>query len=122
MSQGRTGSSLEPQLRLEFPNPELPADPPHFDGATYEPEHDRARLTTLLERVRSYMLATGSWKTLDEIADVVGSRSSASVSARLRDLRKWKFGAFEVDRRRRGDPADGLYEYRVRVPDGPDGL
>lgn len=82
-----------------------------FDGATYEPEHDKARLTSQLERVKALML-DGQWRTLAEIQDSVGG-TEASVSARLRDLRKSRFGGFAVDRRRRGMPSTGLFEYRV---------
>jgi hypothetical protein len=84
-----------------------------FDGATYEPEHDKARLTTQLERVKALML-DGQWRTLAKIQNKVGGTES-SVSARLRDLRKSRFGGYAVDRRRRGEPSAGLFEYRVRV-------
>ena len=39
----------------------------------------------------------------------------ASISARLRDFRKH---GLSVERRRRGDPRAGLWEYRVLVPAG----
>ena len=55
----------------------------------------------------------GAWRTLDEISVAVGA-PPASVSARLRDLRKEKFGAHLVERRSRGERGRGLYEYRVR--------
>lgn len=82
-----------------------------FDGETYEPEHDRERLTTLLQRVESVMRG-GQWMTLAEIKRITGG-TEASISARLRDLRKSKFGGLEVERRRRGDPSAGLWEYRM---------
>ena len=85
--------------------------PLRFDGETFEPEHDRARLSGQLGRVRSLM-RDGAWRTLAEIVAVVGG-SEAGVSARLRDFRKRQFGSHEVERRRRGDAADGLYEYRL---------
>lgn len=85
---------------------------PTFDGATFEPEHDQARLTSHLARVRTVML-DGCWRTLPEIAKASRSKSEASVSARLRDLRKSKFGAWTVERRPRGERARGLFEYRV---------
>ena len=84
-----------------------------FDGATFDENLDGERLSTLLVRVRSYML-NGGWATLSEIATASAAGSEASVSARLRDLRTEKFGSFTVDRRRRGDPKNGLHEYRVR--------
>jgi hypothetical protein len=88
---------------------------PHFDGETYEAEHDHERLGTLLQSVRDHMLGHGEWRTLAEITAAVAASSEASVSARLRDLRKGKFGAYIVERQRRGDPADGIHEYRVRA-------
>ncbi len=84
-----------------------------FDGQTYNREHDQQRLHTLLARVRTYMLACDGWRTLREIQDAISAGSETSVSARLRDLRKEKFGGYTVDRRARGDRSDGLFEYRV---------
>lgn len=82
---------------------------PDFDGATYEPPLDRQRLGTLFERVRTLML-DGAWRTLSDIQYQCGG-SEASVSARLRDLRKEKFGAYNVERRR---VAGGLFAYRIQ--------
>lgn len=81
---------------------------PQFDGITYEPEHDETRLATQLARV-TRLMADGQFRTLAQIARAVGG-SEASVSARLRDLRKPRFGAFQVERRR---VEGGLFEYRV---------
>lgn len=85
---------------------------PDFDGATYRRENDHARLDSQLQRVKLLML-DGKWRTLAEIEEATGDGSSASISARLRDLRKEKFGGFEVERRPRGSEKRGLYEYRV---------
>jgi len=86
---------------------------PDFDGESYDPALDHERLTTQLAAVRTAML-DGQWRTLEEIAVATGlQENTASISARLRDLRKSKFGGFSVDRRRRGDPKEGLWEYRV---------
>lgn len=54
----------------------------------------------------------GKWRTLSEISALTGD-GEASISARLRDLRKDEFGGLNVDRRRRGDESRGLFEYRV---------
>ena len=81
----------------------------HFDGRTYEPEKDRERLGKQLEAVRALM-RDGRWRTLAEIAHAVGA-PEASVSARLRDMRKEKFGADLVRAQRRAGGA--LWEYRV---------
>lgn len=85
-----------------------------FDGDTFSPEHDERRLGSLLERVRELML-DGKWRSLAEIRTVAGG-SEAGISARLRDLRKKKWGSYTVERRRRGDPNGGLWEYRVLQP------
>jgi hypothetical protein len=81
-----------------------------FDGATYEPEHDKARLTSQLARVRKFM-SDERWHTLDEIVAFCGG-TTASASARLRDLRKQRFGAFVI-LRQRVLPQRGLYAYKL---------
>lgn len=92
-------------------------DPPHFDGATYVPKHDHERLTCQLGRVL-YVLRDKRWRTLGEVAEAIEERCGcsdpeASISARLRDLRKPKFGGHEVHRRRRGEAKRGVYEYQL---------
>ncbi len=82
-----------------------------FDGVTYEKEHDQERLTNQLERVKNLM-ADGRWRTLDEIAFYTKS-PVPSISTRLRDLRKERFGSHTVERRARGERSSGLFEYRV---------
>jgi len=88
---------------------------PDFDGETYDPAQDKLRLATQLDRVRELM-RDGKWRTLAEISAAVsvpGAPSpEASTSARLRDLRKPKFGAYTVERRRVAR-ARGLWEYRM---------
>src|SRR5262245_51604573 len=84
-----------------------------FDGSTYEPLFDGTRLKTLLARVRHLLSANaGRWFTIKGIQSHCGG-TPASVSARIRDLRKPKFGQFHIERRRVGDPRDGLWEYRI---------
>ena len=85
------------------------------DGKTYEPEHDRQRLNGQAGRVYDTM-QDGAWRTLAEIGEITGDPQQ-SISARLRDFRKAKFGGLAVERRRRGDPVDGLFEYRVQKGD-----
>jgi hypothetical protein len=80
-----------------------------FDGATYAPALDHARLGGQLLAVFDFM-QDGAWRTLAEVSAVVGG-SEAAVSARLRDLRKEKYGAHEVDRQR---IEAGLWKYRLR--------
>lgn len=85
--------------------------PPLFGGVTFEAEHDETRLARQLGAVRALMV-DGVWRTLAEIAAITGE-PEASISARLRDLRKAKFGSWQVERRARGDRGRGLFEYRV---------
>jgi hypothetical protein len=94
--------------------PTLPADLPDFDGVTYQPEFDEERLGNQMKAVYEIM-ADGVWRTLDTLA-AEAEAPPASVSARIRDLRKAKFGGFVVETRRIGE--SGTYKYRLRVTDG----
>ncbi len=85
-----------------------------FDGHTFDSSLDGERLSSLLKRVETLM-SDGQWRFLEEIAKQTGGTES-SVSARLRDLRKPKFGGYRVERRRFGIPESGLFEYRVLPP------
>ena len=80
----------------------------YFDGVTYDPANDEKRLEKLLGRVWAFM-GDRCWHTLAEIRAACGG-SEASVSARLRDLRKERFGAYTIERRRQGK---GLWVYRM---------
>lgn len=84
---------------------------PHFDGVSYEPEHDSERLSGLLGRVY-HTLTSGQWYTLSALVEACGG-SEAGVSARLRDLRKRRFGGHTIQRQRVGDPSAGLWAYRL---------
>ena len=83
-----------------------------FGGITYAPALDHARLTGQLLRVFELM-KDGQWRTLAEIAAAVDA-SEAAVSARLRDLRKEKYGAREISRER---IEGGLWKYRMGETD-----
>lgn len=97
--------------------------PSLFDGRGDDegPTKD-TRLASLLKRVYGVM-SDGHWRTLSDIAHEARAGSEASVSARLRDLRKPRFGGHTIERQLVGD---GLYAYRM-VPsecgllDGGDG-
>ena len=78
-----------------------------FDGNTYDPEMDHIRLSFQLAAVRKLM-SDGNWRTLDEIAATI-TGSVRSISARLRDLQKEKFGGHIVERRHCN--SFGLYGY-----------
>ena len=86
--------------------------PLYFDGETYESALDKLRLGKQLLSVRLLMY-DGVWRTLREIANELGI-PEASASARLRDLRKERFGSHRVERRRRGEEKRGLFEYCVQ--------
>lgn len=95
----------------------LPAsDADDFDGETYDRPKDRARLGRQLTAVATLM-EDGEWRTLAEIAKAIGA-PEASVSARLRDLRKPKFGRQAVQSQRRGGSLAGLWEYRIEKKGG----
>ena len=85
-----------------------------FDGETFDSVLDTVRLSRQAQLVFDLM-RDGQWRTLAEITRAIGSGSEAGVSARLRDFRKPKFGAFVVDRRRRCAGENGLWEYQLRL-------
>ena len=87
-----------------------------FDGDTYDAALDKDRLTSQLGATFD-VLRSGRWVTLAELAlqvtNLTGRHASeASVSARIRDLRKDRFGGHKVVRRRHEQKA-GLWEYRM---------
>lgn len=86
-----------------------------FDGTTYQRKRDEKRLFRQLREVRAYM-ADGLWHTLPDIAAGTG-HPEASISARIRDLRKDRWGAHEIERQylRRG-----LFRYRLVLPPRPE--
>jgi hypothetical protein len=83
-------------------------DNPRFDGATYDPDRDKARLKSQLIRVWNTM-SPGQWLTLRQIAERTGDPEQ-SVSARIRDLRKPRFGEHTVERESVGS---GIFRYRL---------
>ncbi len=85
-----------------------------FEGPAYDPELDQVRLTGQCLRIFGCM-HDGRWRTLGEI-QAVTSDPESSISAQLRHLRKRRFGGYQVDKRRRGEPRAGLWEYRLHVP------
>lgn len=89
---------------------------PDFDGPVYDPATDKDRLSSQLGRV-FHCMRDGVWRTLDDIHEWTKD-PVASISAQLRHLRKQRFGTYRVERRHRGDPGQGLYEYRLLPPDG----
>lgn len=82
----------------------------HRAGDTYSSRRDRDRLNRQARAVYNVM-ADGQWRTLAQIAALI-QEPEASISARLRDLRKERFGWHVVDREYL---ADGVWQYRVSV-------
>jgi len=84
-----------------------------FDGPTTETdgEAQTSRLGRQLVRVYD-VLKDGKWHTLAEIADTTGA-PEASIAARVRDLRKPRFGGFGIQREH---TTHGLHYYRL-IPD-----
>jgi hypothetical protein len=94
------------QLCMDFSIPDR-----MFDGATYSPQFDYERLAGQNRKVFDCM-KDGVYRTLSEIEAVTGA-PQASISARLRDLRKPRFGSNTVNRRPRGERSAGLFEYQL---------
>lgn len=85
------------------------------DGWTYDDGRDRIRLNAQHLRVYRAM-EYGAWFSLSELSQWTGD-PEASVSARLRDFRKPRFGGHTVERRH---VEGGLWEYRlIWNPDVP---
>lgn len=80
------------------------------DGRTYARERDKTRLNAQQTAVFNAM-RDGQWRTLARIHACTGA-PEASISARLRDARKPKFGGHIVERRY---VERGLFEYRLIV-------
>lgn len=85
--------------------------PPRFDGpglTLKDLHHLSGQLAAVYELMRD-----GEYRSLRAIAATLGGVSEAGVSARLRDLRKPRFGKHEVVRRRVGDTR--TYEYKLII-------
>jgi len=82
-----------------------------FDGRTYDPGLDHSRLTSQLNAVREFMWDE-RWYTQFVIALATGVPLS-TVGSRIRDLRKEKFGGFNV-RSFRVPNGNGLWLYSLR--------
>lgn len=78
-----------------------------FDGRTFNASRDGFRLAAQLDAV-FHALSDGTWWTLADLASAAHG-STAAVSARVRDLRKARWGKHEIQRRYL---ADGVWVYR----------
>ena len=82
--------------------------PTFFDGRTFVQSRDGERLGAQMAAVLETM-RDGDWWTLTALSAVTGA-PEASVSARIRDLKKERFGGHVIEREyvRRG-----LHRYRL---------
>ena len=85
------------------------------DGETFDRARDLDRLDNAMGRIYARM-KDRNWYTLADLASA-GECSEACASARIRDLRKKKFGGFFVDKANCGD---GLWKYRFTGEVNPD--
>ena len=74
-----------------------------FDGRTYDPQLDEGRLSAQLLRVMGFMRDGQEW-TYDGLKKMMPDASVASIAARIRDLRKHRFGGFHIETKR-GKPS-----------------
>ena len=81
-------------------------------GSDYKPALDEKRLVTQQEHIKRLMLASG-WLTLSEIEYRTGF-GQASISAQLRHCRRQ---GLILEKKRRGEEKQGLFEYRLRTPE-----
>lgn len=103
---------MSDQIDLEDWLSALPA--PQIGGATYVPVLDRERLGEQYLRVWDLMI-DGEWRSLRQIADSTGD-PEASISARLRDVRKdWGEEAMQARRVPGIDGRRGHWQYRIRL-------
>lgn len=82
----------------------------HRDGETYKAEFDYDRLNRQQKAVYDVM-KDGNWRTLRAIS-LLTHCPEASVSARLRDLRKPRFGGLTIERKRH-EIMPGVWMYRI---------
>ena len=82
-----------------------------FDGRTFVQSRDGERLGAQMAAVLQTM-GNGEWWTLTALSAVTGA-PEASVSARLRDLRKARFGGHGIEREH---VHNGLHRYRLVKP------
>jgi hypothetical protein len=83
---------------------------PPRDGATYDHDQDGLRLFQQAADVWSAMRG-GGWYTLKYLSEATG-HPPQSVSARIRDFRKERYGAHTVERKRYG-LYRGTFVYRL---------
>lgn len=81
------------------------------NGSTYEREFDFDRLNRQ-ERIVYEAFSRGGYYSPRELEDMTGF-NWASISARFRDFKN--IHGLKTDKRRRGDPKNGVFEYWVEA-------
>lgn len=81
----------------------------HFDGRTIGADPDAPRRLGRQLAAVSEAMADGGWWTVAALKERCGG-SDSSVTARIRDLRKDRFGGWNVEREHRGN---GVWVYRL---------
>ncbi len=87
--------------------------PVFIQGSDYDPKLDGKRLAGQMLKVFEYM-RNGKYRTLYEIRSAI-NEPEASVSAQLRHLRKDRNGGHDIQKKRREEPKNGLWEYKLIV-------
>lgn len=90
------------------------ASPPLVNGPGYIREFDEARIKGATKLVFDLM-KDKQFRTLSQIHRAINKGSEAGISATLRNFRKERYGLHTVNRRRTGDPKNGLFEYQLIV-------
>lgn len=72
---------------------------------------EETRINNQRGRVRQWLYANvGRWVLVEEFTFKKRGEGSAAITARIRDMRKARFGSHEIKCRRR---EAGLYEYKL---------
>lgn len=83
-----------------------------FPGPVVDRELDDERLTGLQKAVFDLM-HDGQWRTHSEMKASIGRGSENGIAAVLRGLRHKSRGSHTVNKRRRGNEKNGLWEYQL---------
>lgn len=92
------------QMSLDF------SKKPDFDGDDYNAERDKQRLSGQLLDIFN-IVKDGNWYSVTDIEELTGYKGT-SISAQLRNLRKTRFGGYDIERRH---ISDGFYQYRLKT-------
>lgn len=90
------------------PNGAQKAATAKFDGQPQPTPAEAVKLKGDLKRVHDVLAKADSWWSLKDIARVTGV-SEISVGSRVRDLRKVKFGGYNIERLKSDGPRNYVY-------------